>query len=143
MRDPFKKAKRMEILPSYLFDEVVRLKDEAIARGKSLVDLGVGDPDFSSPPHVVEALKSAVDDGRHHHYSSYRGMTELREAFAQWYSNRFGVTLDPETEVLPLIGSKEGVGHVHLAFVEPGDAVLIPDPDIPRIRVAPSSRGVN
>jgi len=131
MRDPFKKAKRMEILPPYLFDEVVRLKNEAIARGKNLIDLGVGDPDFSSPPHVVEVLKSAVDDGRNHHYSSYRGMTELREAFAQWYSTRFGVTLDPETEVLPLIGSKEGVGHIHLAFVEPGDAVLIPDPGYP------------
>ncbi len=130
-RNSLKKAKRMEILPTYLFDEVVRLKNGAVARGANIIDLGIGDPDFSSPPHVVEALKSAVDDGSNHHYSSYRGMPELREAFGQWYLTRFGVTLDSENEILPLIGSKEGIGHIHLAFVEPGDAVLMPDPGYP------------
>jgi len=131
MEDSLRKAKRIEILPTYLFDEIVRLKNEAISKGMDIIDLGVGDPDFSSPPHVVEALKSALDEGKNHHYSSYRGITELREAFGRWYLNRFGVTLDPESEILPLIGSKEGIGHIHLAFVEPGDAVLMPDPGYP------------
>lgn len=131
MANLFRKAKRIEILPTYLFDEIVRLKNEAISKGMDIIDLGVGDPDFSSPPHVVEALKSAVDEGKNHHYSSYRGMAELREAFGRWYLNRFGVALDPESEILPLIGSKEGIGHIHLAFVEPGDVVLMPDPGYP------------
>ena len=131
MEDSFRKAKRIEILPTYLFDEIVRRKNEAISKGMDIIDLGVGDPDFSSPPHVVEALKSAVDEGKNHHYSSYRGMAELREAYGRWYLNRFGVTLDPESEILPLIGSKEGIGHIHLAFVEAGDAVLMPDPGYP------------
>jgi LL-diaminopimelate aminotransferase len=126
-----RKAKRMANLPVYLMDEVVRLKNQAVARGMDVIDLGVGDPDFPTPPHILAAAHAALDDDANHHYSSYRGLAELRRAFAAWYRGRFGVVLDPETEVLPLIGSKEGIGHVHLAFVEPGDEVLVPDPGYP------------
>lgn len=127
----FSQAQRMEVLPVYLFDEVVRLKNEAIARGVDVIDLGVGDPDFKTPDHIVRAMKSALDDPRNHHYSSYKGIPELRQAFSEWYHERFGVTLDPETEVLPLLGSKEGIGHIHLAYVDRGDEVLVPDPGYP------------
>jgi LL-diaminopimelate aminotransferase len=127
----FRKANRMANLPVYLMDEVVRLKNQAVARGMDVIDLGVGDPDFPTPPHILAAARAALDDGANHHYSSFRGIAELRQAFASWYRARFGVLLDPDTEVLPLIGSKEGIGHIHLAFVEPGDEVLIPDPGYP------------
>lgn len=126
-----RKANRMANLPVYLMDEVVRLKNLAVARGMDVIDLGVGDPDFATPPHILAAARAALADGANHHYSSFRGIAELRRAFAAWYRTRFDVTLDPETEVLPLIGSKEGIGHIHLAFVEPGDEVLIPDPGYP------------
>jgi LL-diaminopimelate aminotransferase len=126
-----RKAKRMANLPVYLMDEVVRLKNQAVARGMDVIDLGVGDPDFPTPPHILAAAHAALDDDANHHYSSYRGLADLRRAFAAWYHGRFGVGLDPETEILPLIGSKEGIGHIHLAFVEPGDEVLVPDPGYP------------
>jgi len=131
MIHPLRTAKRMDALPVYLFDEVVRLKNQAAAKGMDIIDLGVGDPDSSTPSPIVDAAKSALDDGRTHHYSSYLGIRELREALARWYLDRFGVSLDPETEVLPLIGSKEGIGHIPLAYVDPGDEVLIPDPGYP------------
>ncbi len=83
------------------------------------------------PPMSCEAAKTALDDARNHHYSSYRGIPELRRAFARWYLGRFAVSVDPETEVLPLIGSKEGIGHIHLAYLDGGDEVLIPDPGYP------------
>jgi LL-diaminopimelate aminotransferase len=121
----------MGVLPVYLFDEVVRLKNEAVARGMDVIDLGVGDPDLATPAPIREAAHAALEDEANHHYSSYRGLTELRRAFAEWYHNRFGVSLDAETEVVPLIGSKEGIGHIHLAYVDPGDEVLIPDPGYP------------
>jgi len=126
-----RKATRMAHLPVYLMDEVVQLKNQAVARGMDVIDLGVGDPDFPTPQHILAAAHAALDDGASHHYSSFRGLAELRHAFAAWYRNRFGVLLDPDTEVLPLIGSKEGIGHIHLAFVDPGDEVLIPDPGYP------------
>ena len=122
-----RKAKRMADLPVYLMDEVVRLKEQAVARGMDVIDLGVGDPDFPTPPHILAAAHAALENSANHHYSSYRGLAALRRAFADWYRDRFGVVLDPDTEVLPLIGSKEGIGHAHLAFVGPGDEVLIPD----------------
>ncbi len=127
----FQEADRMKDLPTYLFDAVARLKNEAVARGVDVIDLGVGDPDFKTPDPIVAAMKSALDDSANHHYSSYRGIRELRQAVARWYLNRFGVVLDPETEVLPLIGSKEGIGHIHLAYINPGDRVLVPDPGYP------------
>jgi len=131
MPQPLRTARRMDALPVYLFDEVVRLKNEAVARGMDVIDLGIGDPDFPTPEAIRQAAHAALEDDSNHHYSSFRGIPELRRAFADWYRSRFGVVLDPESEVLPLIGSKEGIGHVHLALVDPGDEVLIPDPGYP------------
>jgi LL-diaminopimelate aminotransferase len=131
MGQPFVLAQRLAKLPPYLFAEVDRLKQEAIQRGMDIINLGIGDPDLPTPPHIVKKLQEAAADRRNHQYPSYEGMLSFRQAAADWYSKRFGVTLDPGTEVLSLIGSKEGIGHIPLAFVDPGDVVLIPDPGYP------------
>ncbi|HET7875984.1 MAG TPA: LL-diaminopimelate aminotransferase [Methylomirabilota bacterium] len=124
-------AERLKRLPPYLFAEIDKKKREARARGVDLIDMGIGDPDLPTPPHIVEALKRAAENPEHHRYPSYEGMPEFRAAVAGWYQRRFGVTLDPETEVLTLIGSKEGTAHMPLAWVNPGDVVLVPDPGYP------------
>lgn len=124
-------ADRLKRLPPYLFAEIDRLKREVARTGRDIIDLGVGDPDLPTPPHIVEALHRAARDPANHRYALDLGMPLLREAIAGWYGRRFGVRLDPETEVLPLIGSKEGIGHVPFAFVNPGDMVLVPDPGYP------------
>jgi LL-diaminopimelate aminotransferase len=124
-------AQRLSKLPPYLFVEIDRLKQEAIRRGMDIINLGIGDPDLPTPPHIVRRMQEAAADRRNHQYPSYEGMLSFRQAAAEWYGKRFGVTLDPETEVLSLIGSKEGIGHTPLAFVDPGDVVLIPDPGYP------------
>jgi LL-diaminopimelate aminotransferase len=126
-----KPAKRIEKLPPYLFAEIDRKVAEAQARGADIISFGVGDPDLPSPPHVIEALAEAVRDPGTHRYPSYTGMPRFRESIADWYGRRFGVTLDPDTEVQPLVGSKEGIFHLPVAFVDPGDAVLVPDPGYP------------
>lgn len=127
----FKVADRLSKLPPYLFAELDRMKREAKARGMDIISLGIGDPDMPTPPNIVEKLKAAAADPANHQYPSYEGLLEFRVAVTQWYEKRFGVKLDPETEALSLIGSKEGIGHVALAFVEPGDTALIPDPAYP------------
>jgi LL-diaminopimelate aminotransferase len=118
-------------LPPYLFAEIDRMKQEAIRKGVDIINLGVGDPDLPTPPHIVEALAAAGRDPANHPYPSYEGMLSFRQAAADWYRARFGVSLDAKTEVLSLIGSKEGIGHLPLAFVDPGDVVLAPDPGYP------------
>jgi LL-diaminopimelate aminotransferase len=124
-------AERLQKLPPYLFAEIDRQKKEARARGAELVDLGIGDPDLPTPPHVIEALARAAWEPKNHRYPDYEGLLAFRQAAAAWYRQRFGVTLDPATEVLTLIGSKEGTAHIPLAFVNPGDVVLVPDPGYP------------
>ncbi len=124
-------ARRLSQLPAYLFAEIDRMKQEAIRKGADIINLGVGDPDLPTPPHIVEALAAAARDAANHQYPSYEGMLGFRKAAADWYRDRFGVTLDPATEVLTLIGSKEGIGHFPLAFIDPGDVVLAPDPGYP------------
>jgi LL-diaminopimelate aminotransferase len=124
-------AERIQALPPYLFAEIDRKVAEKRAEGVDVISFGVGDPDTPSPEHVVAALKSAVDDVSTHRYPSYYGMPELREAIARFYTRRFGVTLDPATQIQPLVGSKEGIFHLPVAFVDPGDTVLIPDPAYP------------
>jgi LL-diaminopimelate aminotransferase len=124
-------AKRIEKLPPYLFAEIDRKVAEAKARGADIISFGVGDPDLPTPKHVVEALAEAGKDSATHRYPSYTGMPEFRESIANWYGRRFGVTLDPDTQVLPLVGSKEGIFHLPVAFVDPGDVALIPDPGYP------------
>jgi LL-diaminopimelate aminotransferase len=124
-------ASRLTKLPPYLFAEIDRLKGELVAKGVDVIDLGVGDPDLPTPAHVVEALKRAAMDPANHRYPSYSGMGDFKVSVARWYKKRFGVHLDPETEVVSLIGSKEGIAHIPLAFVDPGDLVLVPDPGYP------------
>ena len=130
----FDKASRLKQLPPYLFVEIDKAKRKLIAEGKDVVDLGVGDPDLPTPPHIISALKKAVDDPANHRYSFTEGIKQLREAIARWYKKRFDVTLDPQTEVLPLLGSKEGIAHFPLAVCNPGDVVLVPDPCYPPYR---------
>jgi LL-diaminopimelate aminotransferase len=124
-------AERLKGLPPYLFAAIDSMKQEALSKGVDLIDLSIGDPDIPTPKHIVEAMQKAVADPRHHRYPSYEGMPSFREAVSDWYKMRFGVTLNPENEVLSLIGSKEGIGHIPLAFVNPGDIVLYTSPGYP------------
>ena len=124
-------AKRVEGLPLYLFAELDKRVAAKRAEGADVISLGIGDPDLPTPAHVVEAMREAVLDPSTHQYPSYYGMPELRGAIAAYYARRFGVTLDPDTEVLPLIGSKEGIAHIAVAFVDPGDRALVADPGYP------------
>ncbi|MCI0469816.1 MAG: aminotransferase class I/II-fold pyridoxal phosphate-dependent enzyme, partial [Nitrospirae bacterium] len=122
---------RVKNLPPYLFAAIDSMKQNAISKGVDVIDLSIGDPDIPTPAHIVDAIKKAVDKPEHHRYPSYEGMSSYREAVAAWYKRRFNVVLDPKTEVLSLIGSKEGIGHIPLAFVNPGDIVLVPSPCYP------------
>jgi LL-diaminopimelate aminotransferase len=132
----FEKAERLKKLPPYLFKEIDRKKSEVRARGVDIIDLGIGDPDLPTPPHIIEALKKAAEDPGNHRYPSYSGMGDFKEAVAKWYQERFGVELDPDTEVVSLIGSKEGIAHFPLAFVNPGDVALVPAPAYPVYHIA-------
>jgi LL-diaminopimelate aminotransferase len=124
-------ARRLDAIPPYLFAELDRKIEERRAAGVDVISLGIGDPDHPTPRHVVEALQEAAEDPTTHQYPSYYGLPALRRAIAGWYRGRFGVELDPDTEVLPVIGSKEGIAHLAWAFVDPGDEVLVPDPGYP------------
>jgi LL-diaminopimelate aminotransferase len=132
----FDKADRLRKLPPYLFKEIDRKKTELRAKGVDLIDLGIGDPDLPTPAHIIEAMKKAVGDSANHRYPSYSGMLEYRAAVAEWYRKRFSVDLDPEKEVLTLIGIKEGIAHLPLAFINPGDVTLVPSPGYPVYNVA-------
>jgi LL-diaminopimelate aminotransferase len=124
-------AKRIEKLPPYLFAEIDRKVELARARGADIISFGVGDPDLPTPPHIVDALVEAVRDPATHRYPAYTGMPAFRESIASWYERRFGVRLDPHEEIQPLVGSKEGIFHLPVAFVDPGDVAFIPDPGYP------------
>ncbi len=124
-------SERIAKLPPYLFKEIDRLRDEVKAKGVDVIDLGVGDPDLPTPHHIVEKLKEAASDPRNHRYPSYSGMEDFRFSVAKWYKRRFNVELDPLGEVVSLIGSKEGIAHFPLAFINPGDVALITSPCYP------------
>ena len=124
-------ADRVKDLPPYLFAAIDKMKTAARERGVDIIDLGVGDPDLPTPPHIVEALRQAVGNTEHHRYPSYMGMLRSREAVRDFYGHRFGVQLSAEREALTLIGSKEGLAHFPLAMINPGDLVLVPDPAYP------------
>jgi LL-diaminopimelate aminotransferase len=130
------KAERLKQLPPYLFAEIDRLKAEMIAKGVDVINLGVGDPDLPTPPHIIEKLAETAKNPANHQYPSYSGMNDFRISTAKWYKTRFGVDLDPLSEVLTLIGSKEGIAHLPLAFINPGDLALIPSPAYPVYHVA-------
>ena len=125
------KSDRLNSLPPYLFKEIDRQKEEVRKRGVDIIDLGVGDPDMPTPPHIIEALNKAAIDPANHRYPSYSGMGDFNEAVARWYKRRFNVDLDYENEVVTLIGSKEGIAHIPLAFINPGDLALVTSPGYP------------
>lgn len=127
----FEKAERLKKLPPYLFAEIDKKKKAVAARGVDIISLGIGDPDLPTPSHIIERLKSASEDPKNHRYPDYEGLYEFRKAAAGWVEKRFGVSFNPENEVVSLIGSKEGIAHIPLAFVNPGDYVLVPDPAYP------------
>jgi len=129
-----KLSQRVVGLPPYLFAEIDRRVEEKRRQGVDVINFGVGDPDLPTPSHIVEALCEEAARPEHHRYPSYRGMPRFREAAASWVSRRFGVSLDPETETLALIGSKEGIAHFPLALLDPGDVALVPDPAYPVYR---------
>jgi len=129
-------SKRLESLPPYLFAEIDAAKRKARQEGRPIIDLGVGDPDIPTPRFIIDALYEAAQDPRNHRYGLDQGMPELRCAIAQWYQKRFNIVLDPEKEILPLIGSKEGIAHIPLAFLNKGDIALVPDPCYPPYRNA-------
>jgi len=124
-------ANRVKDLPPYLFARIDNMKQEALKKGVDLIDLSIGDPDIQTPGHIVEAMKKAVEKPENHRYPSSSGMLSFREAAADWLKARFGVKLDPAKEVVSVIGSKEAVGHLPFAFVDPGDVVLVPTPGYP------------
>jgi len=121
-------AQRLTRIPPYLFAEIDRKVQEKKRSGVDVISLGIGDPDLPTPGRIVNVLQEAAADPDNHRYPSYFGLAELRSAIAGWYRERFGVTLDPQTEILPTLGSKDGISHVPLALVDPGDVVLAPDP---------------
>jgi alanine-synthesizing transaminase len=122
---------RIERLPPYVFNIVNDLKAAARARGEDIVNYGMGNPDQPTPQHIVDKLGEAAQRPDTHRYSVSRGLPRLRRAITRWYQDRFGVELDPETEAIVTIGSKEGLAHLALATTGPGDAVLVPNPAYP------------
>ena len=137
------KADRIKNLPPYLFAKIDQMKEEIKKKGVDIIDLGVGDPDLPTPPHIIKALQTAAQDPKNHRYPSYTGMLAFREAVAQWYQKRFQVQLDPKTEIISLIGSKEGIAHLPLAYINPQDTVLVPEPGYPVYNTATLFAGGN
>lgn len=125
------KAERITKVPPYLFAAIDKKKAAAIARGVDIISLGIGDPDLPTPDNVVQRMQEAVTVAGYHRYPAYEGAPAFRQAAAGYYRKRFGVDLDPNSEVLALIGSKEGLAHLIWAYVDPGDIVLVPDPGYP------------
>jgi LL-diaminopimelate aminotransferase len=124
-------ADRINSLPPYLFATIDRARQDAIKKGVDVINLSIGDPDMPTPLHIVEAMRKAVGNPERHRYPSYEGMLSFRDAAAKWYKNAMNIDLDPENEVLTLIGSKEGIAHIPLSFLNPGDVSLVPDPGYP------------
>ena len=124
-------AKRVESLPPYLFVEISKKIAEKRAQGLDVVTFGIGDPDRPTPAHILRTLHSAADDPANHRYPESEGLPDLRRAIARWMERRFSLRLDPDTEILPLIGAKEGIAHLPLCYIDPGDVALVPDPGYP------------
>lgn len=129
-------SERLKNLPPYLFVEIDKAKREAVAEGRDIIDLGIGDPDYATPEHIIEAMKTAVADGANHHYALDAGLPELRQEIAVWFQNRFNVGLNPDTEIYPVIGSKEGIAHMPLGIINPKEKVLVTIPGYPAYRPA-------
>ena len=126
-----KLAKRVEALPPYLFAEISKKIAAKRAEGHDIVTFGIGDPDIPTPKHIMDALHRAADEPVNHRYPESEGLPEVRQAISDWYFRRFETRFDPAKECLPLIGSKEGIGHIALCFIDPGDIAIMPDPGYP------------
>ncbi len=124
-------SRRLDNLAPYLFVEISKKIAEKRAKGEDVVSFGIGDPDIPTPSHIIDRLCQAIQDPANHRYPESDGLPELRQAIADWYEKRFNVPLDPDKEVLPLIGAKEGIAHIALCFIDPGDTALVPDPGYP------------
>jgi LL-diaminopimelate aminotransferase len=124
-------SRRIEQLPPYLFVEITRKIAEKRAAGVDVISFAIGDPDIPTPKHIMDTLHAAADDPANHRYPESDGLPELRHAVASWYQQRFGLTFDPDKEVLPLIGSKEGIANIAYCLIDPGDVALVPDPGYP------------
>ncbi|MDD4859556.1 MAG: LL-diaminopimelate aminotransferase [Dehalococcoidales bacterium] len=124
-------SRRMDKLAPYLFVEINKKIAEKRAKGEEVISFAIGDPDIPTPPHIIERLCQAAHDPVNHRYPETFGLPALRQAIADWYNKRFGVSLDPEKEVLPLLGAKEGIAHISFCFIDPGDNALVPDPGYP------------
>lgn len=122
---------RIKRLPPYVFDIVNKYKMESRRKGEDIIDFGIGNPDNATPQHIVDKLVESAQDPRNHRYSLSKGIHGLRNAMSSWYKRRYDVDLDPETEVIATIGSKEGLSHLTLAIIAPGDLVLVPNPTYP------------
>jgi len=130
-----KTSDRIANVPPYLFAEIDKKKNELIKKGVNIIDLGIGDPDKPTPKRILDKFHKAVDDPRTHNYPPYEGIESFRIAVAEWYKKRFNVVLDPDKEVVSLIGSKEGIAHIFFAFIDPGNYALIPDPGYPVYKI--------
>ncbi|MCK4385566.1 MAG: aminotransferase class I/II-fold pyridoxal phosphate-dependent enzyme, partial [candidate division Zixibacteria bacterium] len=127
-------SSRLKNLEEYVFFDLAKAKKDAILSGKDVIDLGGGNPDLPPDPKIIEALKKEARVLENHRHPIYEGLPELKRAVASWFERRFGVSLDPDSEILILVGSKEGLSHVNLAFIEGGDGALVPDPAYPIYR---------
>ena len=134
-------ASRVENVPPYLFVEISRKIAQKRAQGIDVISFGIGDPDLATPDNVIGRLKQTSTDTPNHRYPETEGLPEFRTAVADWYRQRFGVTLDSDKEVIALIGAKEGIGHAALCFIEPGDVALVPDPGYPVYSVGTTFAG--
>ena len=124
-------AKRLETVQEYYFSKKLREVSRLAASGKPIINMGIGSPDLQPPSQVLEAIKGSLNDVSAHKYQSYQGLLELRTAISSFYKNKFNVNTNPEDEVLPLMGSKEGIMHISMAFLNEGDKALIPNPGYP------------
>jgi alanine-synthesizing transaminase len=131
MSEPLIKFSRMRRLPPYVFAQVNELKMKLRREGKDIVDLGMGNPDLPTPQHIIDKLLEAAQKPHNHRYSASRGITKLREAIANWYGRRYNVDIDPDTEAVVTIGAKEGLSHLVLSLISPGDVVFAPNPTYP------------
>ena len=129
-------SERLQALPPYLFLEIDQAKRKAVAEGRDVINLGIGDPDLPTFPLIIEAMKKAVADPANHHYAFDAGLPDLRKEIAAWFKKRFAVDLNPDTEIYPLIGSKEGLAHFPLGVINPGDKVILTDPAYPAYRAS-------
>jgi LL-diaminopimelate aminotransferase len=129
-------SSRLKSIPPYVFQELDKKRQAAIAKGVDVIGLGIGDPDQPTPKHIVDAMHKAIDDPVNHHYPPFGGTKEYKQAASAWFKKRFGQEFDPETEITSLIGSKEGIHNLILSYVDPGDIALLPDPAYPVYRTS-------